>query len=541
MAHIYESGRTNRAEAAVVAALRRCPKAWVGITNLRWISAASGQTLQGETDVLVLAPGRPPLVIEVKGGHHRIDEHGRWWDGRSAVSRAPYQQAQLAAYQLKRYLGSFGISSDPLSCVVFATMTTQAVRGLGLRADQALSADDLADLRSGVERVFGEAESDLELEQVRRLLRPREATLLTLGEHARSAESQIHANTQHFVSLRPAQQHALWQMSGRARVHVGGSAGTGKTVVALARARMLLEGGARILFLIGSGAELGRSVERHLARDSNVEHDRYHVGVGDDAVALAKELGEAVEAVLIDEVQRFSPRQLNAVKRHTAATPMLYTFGDVDQTGRRNFARLRHGWSVAQLTDEQRASRDPLERSIELTTNLRNTIAIAHLAQGFAHWKANSAIASGPVPLLIAADGTERRHQTVAAVLRHLRSEGFAPSEIGVLVTDARHLKALRSALDADDVHWRALRACMDYKDFLGLEVPAVVVVDDGRWVGVGPTSLVTSGRIAVYTALTRGRSFAALVASEATVRWVRKSQRRQGLPVSSVASDWNL
>jgi hypothetical protein len=70
------------------------------VSRTRW----GGPAHESEIDVLVVHPEHGLLVVEVKSGEPRRDEHGRWWIGSNPLPRSPWQQAGDARHDLLRIL-----------------------------------------------------------------------------------------------------------------------------------------------------------------------------------------------------------------------------------------------------------------------------------------------------------------------------------------------------------------------------------------------------------------------------------------------------
>ena len=84
------------------------PERVVVLPNVRWIARDRGHEIEGEADLVIADPDRGFLVLEVKAGEIRRDDHGRWWAGKHRLdpvavraglgeSPQPRQEAARAA------------------------------------------------------------------------------------------------------------------------------------------------------------------------------------------------------------------------------------------------------------------------------------------------------------------------------------------------------------------------------------------------------------------------------------------------------------
>ena len=72
--------------------------------SVHWLARDHGAAAKGEADVVIGDPERGILVLEVKAGEIRRDDHGTWWAGPHELPRPPFQQAADNRYALVRKL-----------------------------------------------------------------------------------------------------------------------------------------------------------------------------------------------------------------------------------------------------------------------------------------------------------------------------------------------------------------------------------------------------------------------------------------------------
>lgn len=267
-----ESGKRTeaRVERAIRAALPVGARLYANVA-WTWPTRPGGPARDGEADLVVVHPEHGLLVLETKAGSLARDGFGRWYGGGRALPESPFAQARTSAHTLVRL-----ITADPrwasrlgwelrglhaVACpdvdrasLVPRGATTPASLGLDAPLDLLLDRADLADPAATVaalERVFrfwsgdGARDRPLTAEQlgiVDAVLSPAAALRPLLAFELDEGERAI---------LRPtsAQIRVLDVLRREPRASVIGPAGSGKTVVAVEKARRLAEAGLRVLFV----------------------------------------------------------------------------------------------------------------------------------------------------------------------------------------------------------------------------------------------------------------------------------------------------
>ena len=264
------------------------PDTWTVIHGQRFLLPANrdAPTREGEVDFLVLDPAGGLLALEVKGGRVERDASG-WasvsrYDQRHGI-RDPVQQAQNAVHKITDYLASspdFG--GKGFRCRLFGwgvvLPDTECPRDMGPDLPRSLILDrtDFLDVRRAMDRVFAYwEESRLPAPtggragaQPRTLSREgAQALVASLFERFPPASRlavQFKEENQELLRLTEEQMVVLDSLGAHKRAAIEGAAGTGKTVLALEKARRLARNGARVLLLCFNrplAADLRRQVE----------------------------------------------------------------------------------------------------------------------------------------------------------------------------------------------------------------------------------------------------------------------------------------
>lgn len=350
-----------------------------------------------------------------------------------------------------------------------------------------------------------------DIEKVIALLAPTVSASPTLASASGDAEANL--------VLFTAEQIEAFS---RLRAHRGGliigGAGTGKTVLAIARAQQLAKDGFRTLLVcynellgvelserIGQSPELTASTFHALClREAKragitVSSVRDQAWWEDEAPSILIDActhNETIyDAIVVDEGQDFSPIWLDALRcmtRGVGEAP-FFVFADPRQD------LWRRGWNLA--TDYPFVW--------ELTQNMRNTLPIAKRVSAIVGGDAHGRGVPGPDPIWRSSEGHAKERDVVNAV-EHLLEEGFGPHNLVVLCSSARLAERLRERSIGPFSFglWGSRGIPVEtVSRFKGLESQAIVLVLDG------PFAL--DGRTSAYVGMSRARSVLVVVGDE--------------------------
>ncbi len=455
----------ERVRAALPASARAHP-------NVRIVARTrpAGPGHDAEADLVVLHPEHGLLVIEVKGGEPSRDAEGRWYAGSRRLERSPFAQAEAAKHDLVRAIESLpewprgrpmraghavafphadlasrrpghGLGPEAVPDIVLDATALGSVSATAAALDRAWSFWTGDGSRGAAldERLFGRVEDFL-------------APTITLH---RLVRGEVDAARDRLVAASRAQLYVLNHAKALRRVAVVGPAGSGKSLVAVEKARRLARDGFRTLYLCFN-APLATSVLREVAADDVAPDLRpvvhtFHglceamgesagtlppkpAGSGDALsdwfAALPSALDAAIEllpeerfhAIVVDEGQDFELGWLESLEFlfRTPEDGVLWIFHDPGQA-------LYRDDSVARL---------PGLATLSLLEDYRSPAPVARLAGHFYH---------GPdTPEPMGSAGTEAVVEAVApgsatvdAVRRHLhrlvRDEGVRSWDVAVL------------------------------------------------------------------------------------------------------------
>ncbi len=347
-------------ERMTLEALRKLSDEWYVFQSVKWQSLRKGRQGDGEADFVLLNPSAGLLVLEVKGGLVELVD-GLWRTsdqyGDQYSIKNPFEQARESKYGLIEYLSTNNKSlrSIPVNyAVVFPSCAVDGDLGPSGSREITIDMGDLTHISEAISRVLKHWEAKLNMtsrlvEEVTRLLAPTLDLKPLLGHLAKVIKQEQIQLTQ--------QQIDVFSRLTRARTAlVRGVAGTGKTVLAMARAKKLGNDGFRTL-LVCYNQLLAERIAENLSEDANIQVGTFHSVVFQqmkraglsipsradenwweqeaplrllEAVQLA---GKQFDALIIDEFQDFRAEWVEALHElcsRVAESP-LYLFGDQHQ------------------------------------------------------------------------------------------------------------------------------------------------------------------------------------------------------------------
>lgn len=243
--------------------------------NVPWISAtrAGGPQRDGEIDLLLVDPAHGILVVEVKDGPVRLDGFGRWYAGERALDESPFHQAHAGKWAIADHVAAHPEWIGPKPRMLHAVAFPDTDRASLLRAgrtdlgpdaplDLVIDRADLADAeatRRALDRVFdhwaGDGSRDRALSEhalavIRDVIEPHVTLGPSLVGDLAEGEHELLVPTHHQLKV-------LTTLRGERRASIVGAAGSGKTLIAVEKARQLAAVGFNVL-LVCFNAPLAR-------------------------------------------------------------------------------------------------------------------------------------------------------------------------------------------------------------------------------------------------------------------------------------------
>ncbi len=546
----------SRGEAKVYRSLRdNLPDDYVVLFQVGWIlRREQGRARDGETDFLICHPNHGYLCVEVKGGGVGFEAAtGQWFSidrhrQRHEISN-PADQAMRAKYSIRSKLDDYFrwrrlAPGNVLRghAVFFPDIgAADALRRPDLPAVLVGTARDLEDPRGWIDSVFAYWGANARnvtplgrqgVEVIRELFARSFEVVPLVGTRLVEQEARRLALTQE-------QMRVLDFVRSHRRVAVCGGAGTGKTVLALEKARCLADEGFRTLFTC-----YNRQLADHLAHlcfgTSNIDVMNFHQLCHRQVKRADRELGRDL---LAEAKATYPGKDLYDVQLPNALTYSLDIFPeryeaiicDEGQDFREDF------WVALELLladyDQSplyvfydnnqniyaRASTFPIKgESFLLTTNCRNTVPI-HTA-AYKHYR--GVPVSPPdnegaeVQFDCAPSRVAQARKINARIVDLIVCQGVSSRDIIVLILDAVSKGSYYAALHClplpKPAKWLVEGVRSDHtvlmdtvKRFKGLEAPVVILwgIDGIDW---------EQSQELLYVGMSRAKSLLVVVGTSA-------------------------
>lgn len=498
-----------------------------------------------EIDLLVLMPDAGAVVIEVKGGHvSYADGSFRQTGADGTHTIDPLTQAMTGMHALKRFLEgrprwSRGrVRASWLACFPYTDITGDM--GPQGRRDVLVGRGDVASLAQAAwQRIWDPAISapvpaDGWVDAVLTHL---------LGSQDRPAEiaARTAARLRHVDELTEAQAGLLSFAARVPRYEISGSAGTGKTWLAMEQARRWAEDGERVCF-VSYGRGVASSVARAMA-DLPVGSQPAFIGTFHQlgwtwGVTPPEEAGPEFWERDAPARMRTAAETLPADQRFTAfVVDEAQDFADAWWPALLAVAR-DDGFRLAVMRDDeqavfsQRRGRPDLPLApFTLDENLRNPTQVVDTFRPLISAAVTARGGSG-FPVRFVPCAPEQVLPAADAVAESLfEAEGWLPEHIALLTTAHRHPVQVEAAGDRAaywDDFWGNDVFYSTVAGFKGLERPVIVLAVDGFHEGVDPRSV-------MYAGMSRARDLLIVVGDPEQVsaavgdRVMRRLQRGPG------------
>lgn len=449
-----------RSEKTVFEQLSQLDDDFVVFHSVPWQGKRHGKQGDGEADFVVAHPNKGVLILEVKGGAIDIDA-GQWIsqsrNGERHKIRNPFEQAADSKFKLREYLAEHvprlrgglrcGHAVAFPSIEVAGDLSTDGPRSI------VLDRNDLRDIEKSIGRVMSHWEAtrldDQQFSALRKALVPTTKIRRTQKQNVEDVVEQL-------LELTEQQASILQFLKRQRRALITGGAGTGKTVLAVEKAKQLAADGFSVLLLCFN-APLGDELANSLTDESNITAGNFHkvamalvkeakleTGAwGDDfwdvqlpelVPDAAEKLGRSFDAVIVDEGQDFHDGWWTTIELLLSDPDdgILYVFADDHQD------LYRTGWAP------------PFEAEpFQLDINCRNTVEIGERVNAIFDRDEPSLGVSGQKPGFVEAKGKKAAEKIVQFV-NVLLGEGMPPESIAVLTQKKPMAQSLRGVKVGD-------------------------------------------------------------------------------------------
>jgi hypothetical protein len=521
----------SEAEADVYEALsKKLSDDYTVFYSVCWMTKrGSSAPSNGEADFVLVSKQNGILTLEVKGGAVENNPgNGRWYsrnaDGLNEI-RSPFRQAEDSKYALKDKIGSLrGFENRDLRyghAVLFpGTRNSSLSFDPGVLPELVGFEEQFASLHLWIKAVweFWESSSDRgyrsdlseqDIGVITSALAPVIEVKPVLSGVLRRLDSKIHR-------LTIEQFEILNVLSMQNQALISGGAGTGKTMLAMEKARRLAESGNRTL-LTCFNRPLGAAMRAAMKDVPNLVVGQFHDVCGrliregspksyriSDGTSDQQFWDKEIPLAMMEAVDSIPALRFDAIVADEGQdfledwwTALLYAMTDVkDGTG---YIFFDDNQSVR--TTEVALPDFP---TFPLRKNLRNSTVIHKLAA--THYRGGEYSAGGPlggeIERVFAKKGRPVSRTVSRLLHRLVNEEGTDPGDIAVLTGASRERSSFggTSRIGAFDTvsaeHVSENRVVLDtVRRFKGLERPVAVICD-----------LEDQQAEVVYVAITRGR-----------------------------------
>lgn len=501
----------RRAEVLLYDELRRQLDAtWTVFYDVPWLAPVGSETPRdGQTDFVVVNPTFGILLIEVKGGGIAFDARTQTWTSTGAQGKYaidPINQVKDSQYALLKKLQSLPALDrkwiNIFHAVAFPDCVVPKLTSFDAPPEILIGCDDMQYLKEKIEGIFRHWTKGQDAYPHGQLLQREVTELLAHSFELRNPLSvQTDRAEQEIVRLTEEQYHVLDQLNRNRRMVIGGCAGSGKTFLALEKARRLSREGYRTL-LTCFNRPLAEHLRELTAGTDNLEVENFHslcwkLGQkanimlktferGADNSGLDEQYADALcltmealpelryDAIIVDEGQDFKYDWWVALESSLRGTrPILYIFFDDNQTLYRGRGMLPNDMMDFYLTE-----------------NIRNTKPIFDVVSRYYHnddgLQMRAGGPSGRTVERFGYDTEDEMRRQVGKTLRQLVvAESIAKADLVVLTPKALDRSALlKTALPGSiklarqDLLCEDEVLCSTIHSFKGLERKIVLVAE---------------------------------------------------------------
>ncbi len=450
------------AEKKVYDALSSLPDKYTIFYSVAWqVREFESGAHDGEIDFVVAHPQKSILILEVKGGQIRYDTALQQWfskdrDGIEHKIKDPVMQARNNKGALLMKLKEHPLWDDRFITIgyliVFPDVLVNSANLLpGLPRALTVDSLDLKNIARKVEEgfnwFFGEDKHQGVLGEDRlRVLTSFLGNSFTLRT---PIGVELESQEQKLIELTERQMQLLHHIQKHRRALIEGCAGSGKTMLALEKARQLSAQGFDTLLVCFNFplAEYLKQVAPQevdvfhfhglctkLAKDAGLgyrsyrsEEDYYDRVLPEMLLEALEKLGTQYDAIIVDEGQDFHIEWLKTlmVALHDSEQGIFYVFYDNNQNIYHRLKNLDNWLKIAPFV---------------LNENCRNTQAIHNVVKEF-HTASNELVCNGPVGLspevYFFSNSAQQEDIVRKALDRLVNTEKVEPRHITLLTTRA--------------------------------------------------------------------------------------------------------
>lgn len=316
--------------------LNQLPEDYYVFHSFEIVTIKSGQVLESETDFVIFHPKKGLICLEAKAGQVKY-ENGFWQygSGKRMKHDGPYIQAKRNKWYLKDYMIEHGLEYECNNCkklhaVWFPDVPESNFKGATLPGEGdiriTLTADSFGHIQECIDKIFefegqDKCTTNLSEKSVQKIL---ERVLAPSFNLISLQQVEQERNKNVFKRMLREQVALLNYLDEQNNAIINGLAGTGKTVMAVEKARRHSEKDEKVLFLCYNAF-----LNEHLRETYAYPHVSYYTVAGlsqklcekVDYKALQEKLTQMFlegtfpyQHVIIDEGQDFGKEEIDEVE-----------------------------------------------------------------------------------------------------------------------------------------------------------------------------------------------------------------------------------
>ena len=242
--------------------------------------------VDGEIDFLITHPDKGLIVLEVKGGSIGYDaKTGAWTtkDSQGLIHKIknPYEQAKDYKYQLKDDIRKSHLTREfnyPIfHAVWFPDIDLKTTHlGISIQIEKiTLDANDLSDVEKSFKTLFNESLGKQETNPTSKGVNALITYLAPTWEFSTTLSSQLMYESQQISEATLSQYKVLSILERIPRALISGCAGSGKTLLALEKAKRLSDNGNSVL-MVCFNKKLAAWMRKIIQPESKIEIYHFH-------------------------------------------------------------------------------------------------------------------------------------------------------------------------------------------------------------------------------------------------------------------------
>ena len=457
----------RNAEKKVFEALSGLGSSFVVFYSVAWQARKDGWTRDGEADFVIAHPDYGVLVLEVKGGGVAYDATMGQWTTTDRYGESfaidPVEQARKSHYTLLDKLKDLSewdsnrfLTIGHAVCFPDVVVENRLLK-LDLPRDIVVDHNDLKNIEETISKIFEHwAEKSRRAPLGRDRLPIVESLLARSFKMTTPLGVELDTEDKKLIELTEQQFKLLSMLGSRRRALIAGCAGSGKTMLAVEKARQLNEQGFHVLLTCFNSAlaeDLAKRLPdvtvlhfhglcREVAKDTGFaiqsiknEQEYYDVVLPEMLMKAVDETGPLFDAIIVDEGQDFKETYWIALASLLKEKEgIFYVFYDDNQNLYGGAASLKG------IVDEE---------PFLLPENCRNTKSIHNVVNSF-YSGSTRIICNGPVgrvPELHSYRDSAEMVKGIQSILYKLINEEHIPAEdIVILTPHAQERSALKPA-----------------------------------------------------------------------------------------------